>query len=730
VLSVDASIRISAKERFGWQRDILAGLSAACIVLPFGIAAGVLVFSPLGVSFAAQGAAVGLYTAIIAGAVVAIAASSSFSITCPNISTSIIPAGFAAYLMTKNEFTHDLSLVVVAIVLCILLAGLLQIAFGLFGIARVIKFTPHSVLAGFINSVGLIVAISQLRPFFVFDSNTFGLVRFERPPELLFMLALAAGILVIANQIKKLPAPFVGLVGGTLLFHAMHAIAPELALGPTIGALPTTFLSAPSLVKLADASVRAALLSVSSPLLLTSLTLAVVATLQALLAFRMIQTLADLPPHPRRDVIAQGIANIASSVVGGISAVPAPSAINASFRAGGRTRIVGLSAAATIFILIVFFSSVLAQIPVIVLNAVLLTVAVQIFDPWTFRTLRDAFVPRPGVDRRHAWQNLAVIALVMIASVGSSIIAGAVAGFGLACLIFIANMSKPIVRRRFFGDEIFSKRIRSSEEMGILLGIGRRRAVLQLEGVLFFGNADNLSNVVNELLKVTDMVLLDLRGISDIDVSGVTILVNLLARARALGKVVALCNVPTIRFDFMGLGTDAIILADLDSGLEWMEERALHSAKSRPRDQAIPLCELEAMREFQSDEIAEFESMITAREFAAGDIICSENDDADRMWLLTKGTVSVWLKVENGRRRIASLAAGTTVGEMALLQESVRRSATVSANEDVSAYELSRTTFESILNERPAIGLKLLKYFTREMARRLRLSDQDLRANE
>jgi len=70
------------------------------------------------------------------------------------------------------------------------------------------------------------------------------------------------------------------------------------------------------------------------------------------------------------------------------------------------------------------------------------------------------------------------------------------------------------------------------------------------------------------------------------------------------------------------------------------------------------------------------------------------------------------------------------VGEMALLQESVRRSATVSANEDVSAYELSRTTFESILNERPAIGLKLLKYFTREMARRLRLSDQDLRANE
>ena len=99
------------------------------------------------------------------------------------------------------------------------------------------------------------------------------------------------------------------------------------------------------------------------------------------------------------------------------------------------------------------------------------------------------------------------------------------------------------------------------------------------------------------------------------------------------------------------------------------------------------------------------------------------------MWSLTKGTVSVWLKLADGRRRIASLAAGTTVGEMALLQ-SGRRSATVSADEDVSCYELNRATFEKILDTNPTIGLKLLKYFTREMARRLRLSHQDLRASE
>jgi SulP family sulfate permease len=96
------------------------------------------------------------------------------------------------------------------------------------------------------------------------------------------------------------------------------------------------------------------------------------------------------------------------------------------------------------------------------------------------------------------------------------------------------------------------------------------------------------------------------------------------------------------------------------------------------------------------------------------------------MWVLVKGSVSVRLRSEHGWRRIAGLAAGTTVGEMAMLDES-RRSATVITDGYVSTYELDRRVFDAILRDHPGLAQKLLSYFAREMARRLRLSHRDPR---
>ena len=113
--------------------------------------------------------------------------------------------------------------------------------------------------------------------------------------------------------------------------------------------------------------------------------------------------------------------------------------------------------------------------------------------------------------------------------------------------------------------------------------------------------------------------------------------------------------------------------------------------------------------------------------FVPNAAICREGETADRMWVLTRGTVSIRMATERGTYRIASLAAGTTVGEMALL-ETGPRSATVTADEEVSSYELGRDAFDVILRDHPRIAQKLLSYFAREMARRLRLSDRELRA--
>ena len=722
----------AANARSALCRDIMAGFTAACVALPTSLASGVLIYVPLGAAYIAQGAVAGLYAAIGAGAGAALVASSSFIITSPLASVSIILAALVTYLSGQAEFDGQPHLIILAVSLCVLVAGLFQVVFGLLGIGRIIKFTPYSVIVGFTNSIGVLIVLSQLRPFFRIGPGLSDWIHVEHPTMLAFVFALAGFIVVCGRWSGKIPPPLTGLIVGTSIFYGLRVLFPELALGQTVGRLPTVFPPASPVLDLAAASARAVLVSAAPHLLLTALTLAAVATLQSLLAFRLAQNLADLPSRPPRDLIAQGVGNCASAVTGGIVALAAPSQLAASFRAGGRTRLAGLTCAALIFIATFIFSPALAGIPVAVLNAILISTGVQLFDRWTFRVFGDAVFKRQGVDRRHAWQTASVIAIVMLFTLGSSIVGGAIAGVVLSSLIFIINMSRPIIRRSYRGDEIFSKRIRSEEDMEVLLRTGRERAILELQGVLFFGNADDLTRVVNETLKGSKVVLLDLRGISDVDVSGATILSNLITRVHQRGKLIAFCNLPIDRLSCTNFAEKAAgAFPDLDTGLEWMEEKALGEKDRRsPSDKPIALESLELVGDFDAAEIASLRSILAPRDFAAGSILCREGDAADRMWILTKGSVSVRLGHDGGQetRRIAGIAAGTTVGEMALL-EMGQRSATVTADSGVSSYELTKAAFDTLCRTHPQIALKIFAYFAHEMSYRLRILHRDLRAS-
>lgn len=623
-------------------------------------------------------------------------------------------------------------MIIVAVSLCVLIAGLFQVIFGLLGIGRIITFMPYSVIVGFTNSIGVLIVLSQLRPFFRIGPGLSDWGNIEHPTVRAFVVALAGFIVVCGRWFGKIPPPLTGLIVGTSIFYGLRALFPELALGETVGPLPTALPPSSPVLDLADASARAVLVSAAPHLLLTALTLAAVATLQSLLAFRLAQNLADLPPRPPRDLIAQGVGNCASAVTGGIVALAAPIQSAVSFRTGGRTRLAGLTCAALIFGTAFIFSPVLAGVPVAALNAILVSVGVQLLDRWTFRVFGDAVFKRQGVDRRHAWQTASVIAIVMVVALGSSIVAGAIAGVVMSALIFIINMSRPIIRRSYRGDEIFSKRIRSADDMQVLLRTGGERVILELQGVLFFGNTDDLTRVVNETLRGSKVVLLDLRGISDIDVSGATILSNLIARAHQRGQLIAFCNLPIGRPSTANFVKEAAgIFPDLDTGLEWMEEKALGEQDRRSAsDKPLALESLELVRDFDAAEIAALRPILAQRDFVAGTILCREGDEADRMWILTKGSVSVRLRQDGGQetRRIAGIAAGTTIGEMALL-EMGQRSATATADSDVLSYELTKVAFDTLRRRHPEIAWKIFVYFAHEMSYRLRILHRDLRAS-
>jgi CRP-like cAMP-binding protein/anti-anti-sigma regulatory factor len=286
-----------------------------------------------------------------------------------------------------------------------------------------------------------------------------------------------------------------------------------------------------------------------------------------------------------------------------------------------------------------------------------------------------------------------------------------------------------------FGHEIASKRVRPTGDVAILRETGPRRVVLQLEGVLFFGNADRLAHQVKHLFGRANTVVLDFKRVSDIDVSGATVLRNLVQRSREGGKHLVFCNVPAAQTSVIQsifghtAPAEPPVLLDLDTTLEYVEERALaEHAHRRAGVDLLSLHEIDFLHGLSADELANLEKAMTLREFAAGEILCHEGDAGDRMWLLLKGSVSVRLNVNDQRRslRIASLARGTTVGEMSLI-EAARRSATIVADEPVVCCELERSHFDALRHTQPEIAAKLLANLARELARRLRRTSEDLR---
>jgi len=107
-----------------WRQDITAGAIASIISLPVCVASGVLAFAPLGPNYAAMGAAAGLCGAIVAGAVSALVATSSFITTSPRVSESLLLASLIIALSNNPAVANDKHLIVVAVFLCVALGGL------------------------------------------------------------------------------------------------------------------------------------------------------------------------------------------------------------------------------------------------------------------------------------------------------------------------------------------------------------------------------------------------------------------------------------------------------------------------------------------------------------------------------------------------------------------------------------------------------------------------------
>jgi SulP family sulfate permease len=700
--------------------DVRAGIATAIVTLPVSLSGGLLAYAPFGPTFSARGAAAGLLGATVGGFFAALAARSSFIISSPRASSALVLASLATALLAHEPFTGNLALTGIAMAICLLLAGLWQIVFGVIGLGTIIKFTPHPVLAGFLNGVAVLIAMGAFRIVSRGSSvHSGGIVA-----ALAFAAVLTALILYIEQTTKRVPGPIVGLAIGTAAFYAFGAVLPGLSLGPTVGHLAIELTAVLGSTVTAVETYAAALRAEAPQILLTSFVLAVVASLDSLLAARVARNVAPIPASPGRFLVGQGIGNIAAAISGGVPVSAVPSQTLANFRAGGRTPLSGLTTASVLFALGILVPDLLAAIPLAVLCAILVTISTRVVDPWSVRLLRDTLFRRNWKQSGSAWKNLAIIAAVMTMTAYWSVTAGLLTGIALSCLIFIVDMSRPLVRRRHRGDVLFSRRVRPERDVEILRSSGHLRVVLELEGVMFFGNADDLCAEIEDLFTKGNVVVLDFRHVADIDISAVGALQQAVSKALARKKNLLFCHLPSPHLDLFetlvesgGAGT---VFADLDAALEWSEEKALAEV-GRTEFEEVPFDHIELLEGLNPQQIELMRNYLMPMAFPAGTVLCREGDEAGFLWILSRGSVSVWLggHDEQPGTRIAALARGTIVGEMSLFDEGTR-SGTVLADEDVTGYMIDKETFDLILRDHPQLATTLLVNIACEMGRRLR----------
>lgn len=697
--------------------------------MPLGIAIGTLAYAPLGPDFMNDGARAGLIAGAFGGLVVGLLQTRSFVVSTTSSAMGLIIAAYLGQLQ-KAGFAPELAVQFVPIL--VVAAGIATMLLGVIGIGRAIAFTPQPIFSGFVSGVGVLVLLGQ-------TPKVLGFWRWGEAGDWLatcdtasairvaIALGLVALMLWLGRRRPHLPNVAIGFLVGVTAFHLLRVVAPGLVSGDVIGAMPSFDFHEPgSLVALPSREVLGLAAERWKDIAAIVLPLALVSSLESMMARRLAESLVDIERAPMRNLAATGMGTIAAGVLGGISVSGSPAQVMANYRAGGRTRLSTLAVSVVLVILLVALPGFTMVIPSFVPSAVLVVVALRLVDlPFLLRS-RIHLLADDREQRRRAFFDLLIFLAVMLPTAWGDIILGAGLGIVMSVVVFMMRMARPVVCRRSFGDTRLSKRVRGTADAELLLAHGRETAVLELEGVLFFGNADHLAREVGLLAPDCRQIVLDMRRISDIDTTGASILAQAVERARAKGCVVVFCNVGAVLRSVYMVDTETMrIFADMDSCLEWAEEETLRRHRRAPTAAAgLAMHEIDMCAGLAEAELARLRDFLTPVHYPAGSMLCHAGEPADRMWMLLSGSVSIRAN-ETLSRRIVSLAPGTTVGEMALI-EGGTRSATATADEPVDTLMLTREGFESLIRDEPRLATVIMNNLAREIVRRLRRATLDL----
>ncbi|MGR9090886.1 MAG: SulP family inorganic anion transporter [Gammaproteobacteria bacterium] len=502
--------------------DVYGGITAGVVALPLALAFG---------EASGAGPIAGLWGAIIVGFFAALFGGTESQVSGPTGPMIVVFAGVFASLH------GDLSLVFGAVIL----AGLLQIVFGVLKLGQYIRLVPYPVISGFMSGIGCIIIALQLSRLFGHEPEASGTIpALTAVPNAIMdpnVAALTIGALCLVMIFswpqswgKVIPAPLAALVAGTLLSLVLPG-------APVLGDIPTGF---PSLV--IPAFTHETVFIVLEAAFILALLGAIDSLLTSLVADNMTRTRHDA----NRELVGQGIGNTVAGLFGAIPGAGATMRTVINIRTGGTTRISGMIHAALLFAVVISLAPLAERIPHAVLAAILIKVGYDIID---FSYLKHAHKgPR--------W-DLVLMALVLGLTVFVDLITAVIVGVVLAALAFAKMLADSQLSE-------IEDSVTTEEEREILAQAKDRIMLFEFSGPLSFGAAADLGHTVRERSAgISRALILDFSRLSFIDVSAARAVETIACDARLQNKHVYCTGMSKqVRADLVGLNADHCIPSD------------------------------------------------------------------------------------------------------------------------------------------------------------------------
>ena len=297
--------------------------------------------------------------------------------------------------------------------------------------------------------------------------------------------------------------------------------------------------------------------------------------------------------------------------------------------------------------------------------------------------------------------------------------------FGLHLFMNAASV-EDVVRRVASARDQQSMRIRNPRDRDILLEVGHRISIVELQGTLYFASAERMIRRFDALPDETRYLLLDFRRLTSIDPAARRFFSDFLRRMRDEGVEIVFSEVPGHRAEVCAALEALIAEHDLtaietfDAALEACEERLLADLRQPFDFTSFSLSRISLFSTLDPSELPVVEALIHPVAYSEGETIVKRGDDGDILFVVARGTVSVWVEDQRGSRsRVGSMGPGQFFGEMAALGGG-QRSADVVADESVVCYALRSVQIEELAQTHPQIMTKVLRSLAQEFGTRLR----------